>query len=624
MEELKQAIKSYLDAANFQFRNGFWFKGRGTATQSDDKILAGLSSDVRDNNTKVAILAAIRSIEEDLESSGIDNTESEESEVFVRDFLIAYENLLMMKWSAVDEEVYHGLKYTMDNDCPIILAPTGNCKEYSIVGRTSNELYAALAGIPIEGGAISRLKYIENSIVDPILRVCYSNAPQRPDVMDPTRLSSAALDSMYGKKPVYDGSEVVGYNLQYIQGKPTVLRYVQISLESFLSNPDNFIAYMPPISNDPEQPTYRYIPKNLKKGDISAYIKWFKDTFENPKEAFEVFATYWGAVLDPLNMGKQTLYIQGYGNDAKTTTVTILGNYLKSAFKPIDHKLMDDSHGWEQFVGTRLGILDDTKNYSLHRSNWVHKITTPRSKLLINPKHKATYTIEAITKLIQLENSPPEINLQEENQTSRVIYLRCKRKTDDEKIKAGIAKRQDDGSVSNVFNPKFVDELTEQAEAFLAVCMEKYADPNGLCPTRAQIIVPKVINDWMIEDCSDVKDDVVELALSNLIVADVDGFVSRTDLYERVKEIMKKEWHGLSSPRTISLMMAKIYDATFTHKRVGSTRVRGWEGVRLTSYIEPKIESSPSAKYASLEKPKPQIRDDMPTVTSAKEPWEAE
>ena len=237
---------------------------------------------------------------------------------------------------------------------------------------------------------------------------------------------------------------------------------------------------------------------------------------------------------------------------------------------------MDDGHGWEQFVGTRLGILDDTKNYSLHRSNWVHKITTPRSKLLINPKHKATYTIEAITKLIQLENSPPEINLQEENQTSRVIYLRCKRKTDEDKLKAGIAKRQSDGTVSNVFNPDFVKQLTEQAEAFLAVCMEKYADPNGLCPTKAQIIVPKIINDWTIEDCSDIKDDVVELALNNLLVEDVDGFVSRTDLYDRVKEIMKKEWHGLSTPRTISLMMVKIYNAQFVQKRVGDFRVRGW------------------------------------------------
>lgn len=623
MDELKQIIRAYLDAANYQFRNGFWFKGRGTVTQSDDKIIAGLNAEVRDNNTKVAILAAIRSIEEDFESSETDSSEVDNSVIFVRDFLIAYENLLLRKWSTVDEEVYRGLKYTMDNETPIILAPTGNCMEYTIVGRTSSELYAALAGISIEGGTISRLKYIENSIVDPILRVCFSNAPQRPEVLDPTVLSSAALDSMYGKKPVFDDGELVGYNLQYIQGKPTVLRYVQVSLESFLANPDNYIAYMPPISNVPEQPTYRYIPKNLKKGNISAYEKWFNDTFENPKESFDVFATFFGAVLDPNNMGKQTLYIQGFGNDAKTTVITILGNYLKNAFRPIDHKLMDDGHGWEQFVGTRLGLLDDTKNYSLHRTNWVHKITTPRSKILINPKHKATYTIEAITKLIQLENSPPEINLQEENQTSRVIYLRCKRKTDNEKIKAGISVRQADGTVSNVFNPAFVDELTAQAEAFLAVCMEKYADPNGLCPTKAQIIVPKIINDWMVEDCSDVKDDMVEIALSQLIVEDPEGFVSRTDLFDRVKEIMKKEWHGLSTPRTISLMMTKLYNATFKHKRVGPVRIRGWEGVKLSTYIEPRKELTPSEQAASFKKP--EIRDDLVMVpVTDKEMWEME
>lgn len=619
MEELNNLLTTWIEKQKYTHSMGEWYKGKSSKGLTTDKLIDALPSVITDAHTKIALRDALSTIAEDLENAEESEVEQDNSAIFVRDFLAAYEDLLMQKWSAVDEEVYSGLKYTMDNDTPIILAPTGNCKEYSIVGRTSNELYAALAGIPIEGGVISRLKYIENSIVDPILRACYSNAPQLPEVLNPNLLSSAALDAMYGKKPVYDGSEVVGYNLQYIQGKPTVLRYVQVSLESFLANPDNFIAYMPPISNDPTQPTYRYIPKNLKSGDISAYIKWFKDTFENPKEVFNVFATFWGAVLDPKNMGKQTLYIQGFGNDAKTTVNTILGNYLKNAFKPIDHKLMEDNHGWEQFVGTRLGLLDDTKNYSLHRSGWVHKITTPRNKLLINPKHKATYTIEAITKLIQLENSPPEINLQEENQTSRIIYLRCKRKTDEEKINAGISKRQADGSVSNIFNPKFVDDLTEQAEAFLAICMEKYADPDGLCPTKAQIIVPKIINDWMLEDCSDVKDDVVELALSNLIVEDVDGFISRTDLFDKIKDVMKKEWHGLSTPRTISLMMTKIYNATFKQKRVGSARIRGWEGVKLKPYLEPRKETSATEQSANF--PKPTIREDLPVVTNVEQEW---
>lgn len=584
MEDLKTYLTTWLSLQGYRFELGEWYKGRSTKSVTTDKLVPLLSEQVRLDNSPRQIIDVLNEIATASEAEP-EHEDGQELDTYVRDFLNKYRDLLLSKWSAVDEVVYEGLKYTINNDAPLILAPTGNGNEYAMIGRTYMDVYTALAGLKVKDSNINRLKYIENCIIHEILSACFPASRQHPDVLDGSRLSACVLDSMYTKKVVRDEStqEIIGYNLAYVQGKPNAMKYMEKSLETFLANSDNFIENVAPISNDASEPTFRYVSLDFADGEWGAYKKWFLDTFENPRVVAKAFMCHIAAFLDSKNKGKQCMWIRGYGDDAKSTVFNAISDYLGSAASPIDIKLLkDNSHGWTQFDNVRLGIISDAKCPASIGDPWLHKITGNDS-YLSNEKFKTPRKAVAITKLVFLENIDPIVKVNQDNQMSRIVYYKCKLKTVEDKVKAGIGIVDEDGVFHKTGNEEFAQSIREQTPAFLNACMKLYWSENTLCPTRSQIIVPKHMVDDLITVCSDESEDLLEYAIEKTISKGTSSdYVSRSELHDKIKAIYTSNWHPIVSPQTIKLILEKNYGSIVKH-------ITGADGIRVRSYIGIKL-----------------------------------
>lgn len=617
MEDLEEQLVAWLERQNYTCTMGEWYKGKSAKAISTDKLAELIPQTIRDNYAPKTIKEQLVSIGQDMEeekSEGGDQQQNLDLDTYVFEFLDKYQRMLLSGWSDVDSTVYDGLKYTINNDAPLILAPTGNGKEYAIIGRNFMDVHTSLAGLPVEGSNINRLKYIENCIVKSILKACFSNGRQNPDVLDPTQLSACVMDSMYTKKAVKDDKILLGYQLEYVGGKPNALDYVKKSLETFLANSDNYIEKVSPISNDPMEPTYRYISLDYVAGDWSAYRKWFNDTFDRPGEVARVMMTHLGAMLDSKNTGKQGGWIRGHGDDAKSTVFNAIMDELGSAAGPIDVSLLkDNAHGWTQLDNLRLGVISDAKIPGAIGESWYHTITGG-DNYQSNEKFKTPRKAKAITKIFFLENIEPFIKTTQDNYMSRIIYYRCKQKTDAEKVAAGIGVFDKDNVFHKTGNSNFEKLIRSQTKAFLAECIKVYFSEDTLCPNRAQIMVPNFMTETMIDYCAEEGEELLEYNLDTTVERGTEeDFISRIELHDMIKAKMgESRWHSVVSPQTLKLMLEKKYRSTVVRKRVNGGRVWAYTGVKLKPYLEPKHEEKTTAEVID------DIREKAKTISPTK------
>jgi hypothetical protein len=240
-----------------------------------------------------------------------------------------------------------------------------------------------------------------------------------------------------------------------------------------------------------------------------------------------------------------------------------------------------------QFNGTRMGVISDSKNPKHISSNWYHKITG-QDPYVSNEKNEKPITMIPITHMFFAENIDPVVNVHEDNQMSRIILYRFKKKTDQEKIDAGIAIRDSEGTLQKIGNTEWPKLLKEQCEAFLAACLKMYFGPNTLCPNRSQIMVPISMQNHIINGCSDEGDDSVEYAINCLYEqGDETDFIVRSELHDRVKEKLDRKWDDVKSAQLIRLLIEKVFEGKLTQRRVDGIGVRGYTKIKAKQSVGP-------------------------------------
>lgn len=501
------------------------------------------------------------------------------------EWLLAYrDNLLLGGFSAIDKFVWSGFKYTLNMGSPLIVGPTGNGNEYKQIGRTWQEINAALAVLTVEqdGQKINRIKYIDQHIIQPLLCLCSSNAPTPIAFLDGAKLPASVADALYKPVPVKDDDHnVIGFKFVYTVGKPTVAKYIELSLEAFLADPDNYIPDISPISNDSEEPTYRYINLNPAHGDWSAYRKWFVDTFDDYESAQQIYMGWVGAALTAKNTSKQVLWVYGGGDDGKSTVASTLIKYFGEAGTGTNVHDITQDHGISGIVNKRLLVFSDDKNQRLIQTPIIHKITGGDT-VTDNPKHQTPRAVKMIGKIMVCDNKLPLINMREQNQTSRLILLQCKTKTDEEKIASGIAVRTDDGRVQMVGNSEFKRTLETQTEAFCAACLDVY---KTVCPTDAQILVPESAVLAMRDHCADNDEANIDECIDDLLVATTvqDAYIITTDLYSKVAEKLGKGYNSVYTPAAVQDLLKKVYKSEIKQIRIDGVRKRVYPGIKYRS-----------------------------------------
>lgn len=423
----------------------------------------------------------------------------------------AWGDLCLLRFSKIDREMWSGLMHTYDSEGKrIVVCPTGVAAEYKIVGSDPDDVYKWMASMRVDGQSL--LAHIERKICDVILSntTGLTLTETTPiGLLNGDTMSSACCLSIVNPSPVLDPTTGAfqGYVLK-INSKVTAEDYVKTSFESFVACEDFSIPQMLDLSNDPTVPCLRYIPIVKCTGRWDTWRDWMHETFELPS-AVPVFMSWVGSFLDAENTGKQACWIHGHGNDGKSKVSDALLLHLGQSARSINGKSMGNQFGLSKLEGKRLIVVADAKNPKLMQSEWVHNLTGGDS-VDVERKGKDSYSAKLIGKLLVCANICPEIRTDELNQVTRLIYIKCRRRTPEELLQKKMAIRDADGRICFVGNNEFPKKLIAETEAFLSACYNVYIKN---APTRSDIPLPEDMVEQTRIQTADPKSE----AISDLI-----------------------------------------------------------------------------------------------------------
>jgi len=483
-----------------------------------------------------------------------------------------YENLVAVKWTELDELAWKDIKYTNFGDKTLIIAPTGRGKEFKVIGQESKEVYSNLV-------SIDRLEYMSENVVKPLNKMIYGQKFVTKSELKGDKLPGSIAGNLYKPKAIWGNQTILGMTLTAL--KPiSVQDYIKESFEDF-KNPKNEIKIEKVISNDPNEPCFRFIDLNMKKGDCTTWMNWMKDTFENHEVTKKLFMAWVGSVVVAKNNSKQIFWLHGFGNDAKTQVINALSEYLGNAAVALDKNSLANQFGFAKLENKRLVTISDNKNSELLRTSFLHKCSG-NDFVDIERKGKDSYSSKLFAKIIVCENIAPTINADEINQVTRLIYVKCKKKTEEECIRLGIGKLNENGEYVFIGNSEFPKKLVAETEAFIAECLEVYKTE---CPTDSAIAVPKsYIEEYITTNCADISESFdIDILNKHLEKGSDDDFVETNEFWNKIVDIFNGNFDKRNYKHTqnINKLITNIFNCRIAQKRIDGTRTRCYVGIKF-------------------------------------------
>lgn len=494
-----------------------------------------------------------------------------------------YDNIISPQWTEADIKAWKGIKYCVKYDQTLIVAPTGKGSEYKVLGTDAREVYKMLSTIDYEG--TSRLDYMRRTIISPLEEILYNTSGPLPSTaINPKVLSGAIAEVIYRHCQVHHEGVLVGYRFT-TEKKPVLSDYITKAIEVFMSRPEYRIKDLTPISDDINEPTFCYIerPKSLRPKDellklIPAYVS-FASSFENHSYSWPVFCAYNASVVRPKNRGKQALWLHGHGNDAKSKFINAWQYHLGDAATAIDVESMSNQFGMSRLEARRLCTISDNKNPDFIKKGWFHK-ASGGDVFDCERKNKTPYKAISVAKFMICENIAPNINLDEANQTSRVIYIKMRKRGIEEEIKMGLRKVFPDGSSAFIGNAQFEQDLIDQWPDFIEYCQYYY---DTLCPNDANIALPTIMQDNIVEKCGDPLDQLLIEFLEARFEKDENGKTNKQDFLNIISEKYGDSWlkNGFNLKK-IKTILTNVYQVEEKRENKGE---RYYAGIKIVEKV---------------------------------------
>jgi hypothetical protein len=336
------------------------------------------------------------------------------------------------------------------------------------------------------------------------------------------------------------------------------------------------------MSNEASTPCYLYIPFTGQEGDWSEWDLWMTETFVKPS-AKQAFMGWVGALLDAKNTGKQALWLHGRGNDGKTQIGKCLCEFFGPAAVALNGFSMKTQFGAAKLENKRLVVFSDAKNQKLLQTEWAH-LLTGSDQTDVERKGKNSYSATLSGKLMVMCNFPAEIKTDETNQTVRLLYIRCRKRSDEEALAKGLAVRNDDGDVVFVGSSEWIHRLRAQMPAFFNACFEVYQD---VAPTRSNIVISRELRVDMESMCADPVSENIAAICDRVFERsnDPSEFLKRTDAISALRAIENEFGLKVNHTFTLSEINSYLYNA------FGAEKVKGkvGDGKRETYYTNIKL-----------------------------------
>ena len=579
-EEVYNAING--KKFNYNIGGGFWKKG-AAGKEYDSLAFAALIAPSFKSRYKAAELVSLieQIAAKYTEIEGLAAREVNESANKSRKWLDRWKNLIKQRFSDIDKEIWDGVYYTVDTEGrAVIVTPTGKGSEYRTVGVDDKDVYGWFKSLFMPHDKITRLAYIDRAIVDNIIDHTVGMLPSDTtpaSFIDGTILSSAAAGKMFDYKIIKDEDTIKGFALTADIKLLTVRKYIEFSLEALMCRPERRIDTIKPISNEAEEPCYRYIPLEMEYTDFPNWCEWLSSSVADIDKV-SVFMSWIGSTMYADNKSKQTLYLHGLGSEAKSKVANALIEYFGEAAASVNKHSMSNQFGLSKLENKRLVVIGDNKNNKIISSEWVHNLTGGDA-VDIEKKNKDSYSSKLFGKLLILSNIAPEIKIDEKNQTSRLIYMRLKPRSEDYLEDRGLGYFDEEGKFQFTGDSNFEDVLKEEMQGFLAACMSIY---NTKCPNHSEIPLAPVLDEELMGMCSDSQTAGMMDFIEDHFLQMSGSFISTKDLTEICQDYLEEygvNHRGAFVMSDLYSMLYNKYRAVKGMQKVGDKTERGIIGL---------------------------------------------
>lgn len=576
-QEHKDRIKNHLIKNTYSVDGKVWYKKNKSI--SDDVLLKEVIPLI-ENDAEYNPIKLIPSFLEELKNDFLIDEEEDEDKFNSFSWEERWTGLLIQRWSKLDEDVWGGLKWTMVDDAPVVVARTGNGEEYQTVGASWKDVYGQLHLIPhpING---NRLKYCDDNIIVPLLR--FSNSP-RYKFLDENQLDGDILPAsvagiLYHKNFIKEGDEVIGAGIKCVQ-KPSTEKYIEHSFEAFLGNRDNFISKIIPISNDPKVPTFRYLSLNVKHGPTPTFDQWCS-SFYHPKESRSVLLQFIGSMIVSSNAGSQLLWIQGMGGDGKSVFAEALLDYFGIAGCATNISALKEQFGLANIENKRLAVFSDNKNPNLVKESIIHSITG-MDTVSIRRLYKQAYKSTLIAKILVLENGYPSINYEEQNQTRRCILLKIKPPTNEEKSRSSHYALNEEGNYVFIGDNSFKTRFKSEIEHIVALAIDEYrAKVRG----DDNIVIPAVLSDMMKSNTEDATDIIINRFVEDAFIpGNINSYITAitvNNMINKFCEINRIQVNRFIHEKVTKIIQKNHPATTSFRKTIDSKKVTVWTRINI-------------------------------------------
>jgi len=298
----------------------------------------------------------------------------------------------------------------------------------------------------------------------------------------------------------------------------------------------------------------RYDPN----ADTSFIEKFFDEVGgENKNLLFEIF----GYCLIPGNKYQKAFMFVGDGANGKSTVLSLLKEFLGS--DNVSSIALQDFDGnrfaASQLVGKLANICADIPKNPLRYSG-KFKMLTGGDTITVERKFRDPVQLVNQAKLIFSANELPEINDQTYAFWRRWILIEFTNKFEGSKK-----------------DPEILNKLT--TEENLSALLLKALEGLNRLELREQFSVTKsaekIMEEWM------KRANTVYAFVSDMIEQDPSAWVSKEELYNAYRDYCEENDVSPLANNKFAQELKKFIKVRSAQKKVGGTRVRVWEGIRL-------------------------------------------
>lgn len=308
----------------------------------------------------------------------------------------------------------------------------------------------------------------------------------------------------------YSSTELAG-----LKKRPSFKDFCKVIYTKFAEDKKYQLLQFPVLlSADPSEPCFKYVDPNLPvAGPTPAW-----DEFLNRLDFPEIFLAWIWTLFDPINEGRQALWIQGNGHDGKSTIMrAIMRIYGEQYVASLTQGTIDSNFFFSQVYGKRFVVYGDCTSERIISMGKIQSLTGG-DNIPVEFKGETPFNAKIYGRLMICSNGHPSIDFSKANEKSRILRIVVHKK-----------------AVGYEGDPDWENKLVAEAPAILFKAREAYAKH---VPTRMNIKIPPDLFDSMYAECASEESDLVEEFIQECLIFDENEFVPTFALDTKIQDFV--------------------------------------------------------------------------------------